>query len=115
VELERAIEEHVSRTGLDAPPSPGESALAPVAGLADSIHDLGTAGIGSVIWATGYSLDFAWIELPIFDDRGEPVQRRGVTAAPGIYFLGLKRQYKMKSSLLSGVGEDAAYLAERFA
>ena len=64
VELERAIEEHVSRTGLDAPPSPGESALAPVAGLADSIHDLGTAGIGSVIWATGYSLDFAWIELP---------------------------------------------------
>ena len=66
-----------------------------------------------MIWATGYQLDFRWIELPILDARGEPLQCRGVTSAPGIYFLGLAWMHKVKSSFLYGVGEDAEYLAER--
>ena len=74
--------------------------------------DLRASHIQSVVWATGYDLDFRWIELPIFDARGEPVQERGVTSAPGIYFLGLFRMHKVKSSFLYGVGEDAQYLAE---
>ena len=49
------------------------------------------------------------------DERGDPVQRRGVTALPGLYFLGLRRMYTVKSSFLFGVGEDAAYLAEQIA
>ncbi len=62
---------------------------------------------GEFIWATGYSLDFGWVGLPIFDGRGEPIHRRGVTAAPGIYFLGLrwlhtaKSQFSMTNSALS--------------
>lgn len=74
--------------------------------------DLRASGVRSLIWATGYSLDFGWIDLPIFDARGEPLQRRGVTSAPGIYFLGLAWLYKVKSSFLYGVGEDAEHLAE---
>jgi len=69
--------------------------------------------IRSVVWATGYALDFGWIELPILDARGEPVQRRGASLAPGVYFLGLAWMHKVKSSFLYGVGEDAEYLAER--
>jgi putative flavoprotein involved in K+ transport len=111
-EFTRAVDEHVSKTGIDALDDGG---LRPISRPIDAIRevDVRDAGIHSIIWSTGYSLDFGWIDLPIFDACGEPIQRRGVTAAPGIYFLGLKRQYKMKSSLLCGVGEDAAYLAEQ--
>jgi putative flavoprotein involved in K+ transport len=107
----------VNRFGPDAPAAPGDSAAVPVAAPASATDaiDPSAEGIRSIIWATGYAIDFSWIDLPIFDERKEPIQHRGVTAAPGIYFLGLRRQYKLKSSLLSGVGEDAAHLAEGFA
>jgi putative flavoprotein involved in K+ transport len=82
-----------------------------VPGQVDSI-DLRASNIRSVVWATGYALDFGWIDLPIFDPRGEPAHRRGVSAAPGVYFLGLAWLHKVKSSFLYGVGEDADYLAQ---
>jgi putative flavoprotein involved in K+ transport len=55
------------------------------------------------------------VHLPVFDDVGYPVQTRGVTQFPGLYFLGLNWLYKRKSALFLGVGEDAAYIAERLA
>lgn len=69
-------------------------------------------GIGTVIWATGYVHDFRWVRLPIFDERGLPVQRRGATPARGIYFIGLSWLHKAKSAFLGGVGEDAQHIAE---
>jgi putative flavoprotein involved in K+ transport len=73
--------------------------------------------IGSIIWATGYRYDFGWVGLPVFKDTGEPLQSRGVTSIPGLYFLGLRRMHTIKSALLSasGVGADAAYIAEQIA
>jgi putative flavoprotein involved in K+ transport len=68
-----------------------------------------------VIWATGYGVDFGWIDVPVLDARGEPVHRRGVTEVPGLYFLGLQWLAKMSSSFLSGVGDDAADLADHIA
>jgi putative flavoprotein involved in K+ transport len=69
-------------------------------------------GLGSVIWATGYGLDFGWIDLPVLDGSGMPRHERGIAAVPGIYFLGLPWLSKMNSSFLSGVGDDAARIAE---
>jgi putative flavoprotein involved in K+ transport len=59
--------------------------------------------------------NFDWVKLPIFDEAGEPVHRRGVTQFPGIYFLGLRWLYKRKSAFLlrASGAEDAAYLAEQ--
>lgn len=74
--------------------------------------DLRKAGIGTVIWALGYSYDFAWIECPVLDGAGIPFHRRGVTTSPGLYFLGLPRLHKVKSAFLWGVGDDAAYIAD---
>jgi putative flavoprotein involved in K+ transport len=71
--------------------------------------------IRSVIWATGYHLDFAWVELPVFDATGTPIHRRGVTAMPGLYFLGLPWLHKRKSTFLAGVGEDAGFIADAIA
>jgi putative flavoprotein involved in K+ transport len=73
--------------------------------------DLQSAGISTIIWATGYKLDFGWVQLPVFDQTGNPVHQRGVTAFPGLYFLGSHWLYKTKSALLYGVGEDAAFIA----
>jgi putative flavoprotein involved in K+ transport len=75
------------------------------------VLDLREAGIGTVIWALGYGYDFSWIGCDVLDARGAPLQQRGVTSVPGLYFLGLARMHKLKSGFLWGVGEDAEFLA----
>jgi putative flavoprotein involved in K+ transport len=116
-EFKTAVDRYVSRTGIDAQPAPGDARPDPRGPFLETVAEIDVCGaaIGSVIWATGYDVDFGWVELPIFDERREPTHRRGVTAMPGIYFLGLAWLHKQKSSFLFGVGEDAAYLAERIA
>jgi putative flavoprotein involved in K+ transport len=70
--------------------------------------------VSSVIWCTGFRNDFAWIDLPAFDDEGEPIHRRGVVdAVPGLYFLGLEFLYAQTSATIPGVGRDAHYVAKR--
>ncbi len=68
------------------------------------------AGITSVIWATGYSFDFSLVKLPVLDESGYPISKRGVTRYPGLYFLGLNWLDTVKSGLFFGVGDDAAHL-----
>jgi putative flavoprotein involved in K+ transport len=75
--------------------------------------EIGDAGITSVIWSTGFGRDDRWIEVPVFDGRGYPTHDRGVTSSPGLYFLGLPWQHTWGSGRLSGVADDAAYLADR--
>ena len=114
-DFRREVDDYVSRTGIDVPQPQSDQSHTTGAMEAPSVIDVRAAAIRSVIWATGYASDFGWVELPIFDERNEPVHRRGVTAAPGIYFLGLSWLHKATSAFLCGVGEDARYLAERIA
>jgi putative flavoprotein involved in K+ transport len=74
--------------------------------------DLEAANVHTVVWATGFRFDFDWIEPATFDEYGYPVHDRGVTDTPGLYFLGLPWLHKGESSLLSGVGGDAAYVTD---
>ncbi len=67
----------------------------------------------AIIWATGYQPDYSWIKLPVFDERGRPQHRRGVTDQPGLYFLGLQWQYTRGSALLGFVSDDARYVAQQ--
>ena len=72
--------------------------------------------VAAMVWATGFRLDFGWIELPIFDEGGYPIHHRGVVdAAPGLYFLGLPFQYTPTSEHVGGVGKDARYISEHIA
>jgi putative flavoprotein involved in K+ transport len=68
--------------------------------------------ISSIIWANGYGFSFDWVKLPIVDALGVPAQQRGVTASPGVYFLGLHWMHTFRSAILSFVGRDASYLAD---
>jgi putative flavoprotein involved in K+ transport len=68
---------------------------------------------GAVIWATGFRTDHSWIDLPVFDESGGVVHERGVTEAPGLYFLGLSWQHTRGSALIGWVGDDAEFIAGR--
>lgn len=74
--------------------------------------DLADAGVTSVMWCTGYRPAFEWIHIPVFDEAGAPIQQRGRTECPGLYFLGLHWMHSFKSGALFGVGEDAGHIAE---
>lgn len=74
--------------------------------------DLVREGVTTVIWAVGYDYEYPWLDLPVLDARGQPAQRRGVTAVPGLYFLGLHWMHTFKSGTVFGVERDAEYLAE---
>jgi putative flavoprotein involved in K+ transport len=69
--------------------------------------------VGSVVWATGFRVDHSFIDVPVFDADGHLVHRRGVTASPGLYFLGLGWQYTRGSALLGWVKDDAEFIAQQ--
>jgi putative flavoprotein involved in K+ transport len=69
----------------------------------------------TVIWATGFALDHSFVQVPVFDDGARLMHHRGVTAAPGLYFLGLTWQHTRGSALLGWVKDDAEFIAERIA
>src|SRR5438093_3434949 len=70
--------------------------------------------IDAIIWATGYRPDLSWIDVPgISDERGGIIHRRGVTEAPGLFFIGLTWQHTRGSALIGFVGDDAAFIAGR--
>lgn len=77
--------------------------------------DLEQAGIASIVWATGYTLDFGWIRCDVFDNQGRPRHERGITDVEGLLFLGLPLLHTVRSSFLWGVGADAQYLAQHIA
>ena len=106
---------YIVANGLDLPEEPQARQIEPdppcVANLIREL-DLAHAGITSIIWATGYSADYDWLKVDTFDTQGRPIHQRGVSAEPGIYFLGLPWQSRRGSSFIWGVWHDAKYLAD---
>ena len=83
------------------------------AGSAVSFDDGTPLDVDAVIWATGFRSDHSWIRAPVFDESGRLVHRRGVTASPGLYFLGLSWQHTRGSALLGWVKDDAEHIANQ--
>ena len=107
---------YVARNGLDLPEEPAARELGPdpACMTAPILElDLKQAGVTSIIWATGFALDFSWLKVDAFDELGRPKHQRGVSAEPGIYFLGLPWQSRRGSSFIWGVWHDAKYLADQ--
>ncbi len=75
------------------------------------LADGSTRDVDAVVWATGYGTQYAWIDVPVFDEDGRPSHHRGVTEVPGLYFLGLSWQHTRGSALIGWVGEDAEFVA----
>jgi len=103
------------RYGLNLPDEPDARVIGPdPACVREPILelDLAAAGVTTILWATGYAQDFGWLQVDAFDADGKPRHQRGVSAEPGIYFLGLPWLQKRGSSFIYGVWHDAKYLAD---
>jgi putative flavoprotein involved in K+ transport len=116
--LLREADAYVARMGLDLPEEPEAHELGPVPGSAAAPLrelDLTDAGVNSIIWATGFAVDYGWLQVDAFDQGGRPRHRRGVSSEPGVYFLGLPWLSRRGSSFIWGVWHDARYLADQIA
>ena len=118
LELLDAADAYVARNGLDLPEEPEarnllpdpECVTKPVLDL-----DLAGAGITTILWATGYAVDYRWLNVKAFDENGRPQHQRGVSTEPGVYFLGLPWLSHRGSSFIWGVWHDARYIADHIA
>ncbi|MCA1217760.1 MSMEG_0569 family flavin-dependent oxidoreductase [Streptomyces sp. 8L] len=115
--IKDSIDAHIGRYGIDAPAEPRYQPVWRPAPPGDpscphTALDLERAGIGTVVWATGFTRDHRWVEAPVFDGRGYPMHRRGITSLPGLYFIGLPWQHTWGSGRFEAVGRDAAFLAD---
>lgn len=109
------VDKYVRKSGMDVPRETVPELQDGYEQEVTTELDLAAAGIDVILWATGFGRDYGWIELPIFDEWGYPIQERGVTEYPGLYFLGLHWLHTLKSGLFLGVGEDAEYIAAHIA
>jgi len=107
---------YVARNGLDLPQEPEAREVGPDPQcVTEPVLELNLAeaGITSVVWATGFAVDYSWLKVDAFDEEGKPKHERGVSAEPGIYFLGLPWLSRRGSSFIWGVWHDAKYLADQ--
>jgi putative flavoprotein involved in K+ transport len=74
--------------------------------------DFARAGINTVIWATGYRPDYSWLDVPVFDRKGNLEHEGGIVKAPGLYVLGLPLMRRRKSSFIFGIEDDARDIAD---
>ncbi|HEY1818791.1 MAG TPA: MSMEG_0569 family flavin-dependent oxidoreductase [Trebonia sp.] len=111
--IKDSIDAYIAGEGISAPDEPRYTPpWTPPRDGSDPL-DLRAEGIAAVVWATGFGADYRWIDVPVFDGRGYPTHRRGVTSCPGLYFLGLPWQHTWGSGRFGGVGDDARHLLDR--
>ncbi|MFC4863890.1 NAD(P)/FAD-dependent oxidoreductase [Pseudomonas sp. JS3066] len=113
-----AADAYIERNGLDLPEEPEARATYPDPEcMSNPILelDLAKAGVTSIIWATGYAVDYSWLKVNAFDAKGKPQHQRGVSAEPGVYFLGLPWLSRRGSTFIWGVWHDAKHIADHIA
>ena len=107
---------YVIRNGLDFPEEPEVRKVQPDPPCVTSPVlelNLTEVGITSILWATGFDVDYSWLKVNAFDKDGKPKHERGISAEDGIYFLGLPWQSRRGSSFIWGVWHDAKFLADQ--
>ena len=118
LELLDAADAYIARNGLDLPEEPDarnilpdpECMTHPILEL-----DLAEAGVTSIVWATGFAVDYGWLNVNAFDENGKPQHQRGVSSEPGVYFIGLPWLSRRGSSFIWGVWHDAKHVAGHIA
>jgi putative flavoprotein involved in K+ transport len=117
--LYAGLEQFIAKTGIDVPQAEPDPADQPFDGLEEMAAirsvDLDEAGIRSVIWATGFTGDYSYLDAELLDEQGMPRHEHGVVTVPGLYCLGMKWLRTRISGLIPGASGDAEHIAERIA
>ena len=113
--LKDGIDAWLAKAGMTPPPLEDDPADVPDprAAWVSPLRrlDLREAGIGAIVWATGFKADFSWLHVPVLDAEGKPIQEGGKSMVPGLYFIGIPWQGSRKSGIIHGVAEDAGRIA----
>lgn len=114
--LLNTIDEWASEHGFDGKADAAQrfpaTAVEPTPPLFLKLTD---ARIKTVLWATGYRPDYSWLNVPIFDRKGQIRHDGGVTEHPGLYLMGMQFLRRRKSALIDGAGDDARDLSDHLA
>jgi putative flavoprotein involved in K+ transport len=118
-QLLRDIDDHIERSGIDAPPAESEPSCAPLPGIggdAPAAVRLDRAGVGTVIWCTGMRPRFDAVRIPgLLVDGGMIPHESGETAIPGLHLLGAPWMRRRKSGIVWGAPDDAEQVAAAIA
>jgi putative flavoprotein involved in K+ transport len=109
--INASIDGFIARNGIDAPPATRYEALWRPSEERTAL-DVEASGIASIVWCIGFRPDFSWLDAAVFNGRGHPAHVRGVTASPGIYFVGLPWLHTWGSGRFSGVARDAQFVVD---
>jgi putative flavoprotein involved in K+ transport len=116
-EMKKGLDFFIDKAGVDAPPAALDDADQPDPdpGARTPPRELALSAVGSVIWATGFKGKFDWLECADLDARGLPMHEDGASPQEGLYYCGFQWLRTRVSGLVAGVGDDAAYIADRIA
>jgi len=110
----RHIDDYIACHGIDAPQAiddPAETVAPrlpnpPILSLDPSEHHLST-----VIWCAGFEGDYSFVQVPgLLNPHQQPLEKEGLTDAPGIYFAGVDFSSTRKSGLITSIAEEAERL-----
>jgi putative flavoprotein involved in K+ transport len=113
--LLNAADAYIAHHGLDLPEEPeARNTLPNPQCVTHPLLELNLAeaGVTSIVWATGYAVDYSWLNVNAFDANGKPQHQRGVSTEPGVYFLGLPWLSRRGSAFIWGVWHDARHIAD---
>ncbi|HEX6673644.1 MAG TPA: NAD(P)-binding domain-containing protein [Actinomycetes bacterium] len=106
------VDEIIRRRGIDAPPAEPDEHDVRVDLDPPATLDLHAEEVGSVVWCTGFTGDFSWLDPALVGLDGQPRHADGAGPAPGLWYVGLRWLVRRRSSLLFGFPDDAATVAD---
>jgi putative flavoprotein involved in K+ transport len=106
------VDDIIRRRGLHAPPAEPDDTAGPVDMDPPMAIDLGAHEVGTVVWCTGFTGDFSWLDPGLVDAGGRPRRTDAAAPAPGIWYLGLRWLIRRASGILLGFPGDADTVAD---
>lgn len=113
------VDDYLAKAEIDAPPLEADPIDEPDldASCVSAIKELNLsdAGVGTIIWATGFTATFDWLNLPVLDEVGIPKHENGLAPVEGVYFVGFPWLRKRKSGIIHGIEDDARFICAQIA
>jgi putative flavoprotein involved in K+ transport len=114
--VKELIDEYIQQQQIEAPASHHDEADIPDINAASATTitslNLGDNNISSIIWSTGFGVDYSYIKMTVFDNNGKLIHKNGIPVVPGFYFLGYPWLFSRKSPILFGIIEDVKFVVD---